>query len=161
MRGKSVSTNFLFADGCASYRNAGFVDGFLPSRHQRMPPAKVTPLVEQAVGASFRKPVQTPDAGWRQLDAIWNMAMPVFIIGTPTGAEVQELASKARYGYLARIVILKLYETALSAAVAQSFPLIRRHFAQLLGFPKRLSHSLLEQLSRWMISPVLLSRFLA
>ena len=102
-----------------------------------MPPPKVFPLVEEAIGAGLGKPRETADSAGRELDAIWNMVLPVAIVRALARSEVEQLAGEPGDGDIAGVLILELDQAALPAAVAKRFPLLRRHFMEELLLPER------------------------
>lgn len=73
---------------------------------------------------------------WRNDSAVGNPLVTVFVICTSASANIEQLAGKPGMQQLVGIFILELDEAALTAPVAQGFPLILRHLAERLGTPK-------------------------
>lgn len=73
----------------------------------------------------------------RQLKAVLYVGPAVVIIGATACPYVEELACKASYRNVARIFIFKFDEAALTAAITQGLPLLRRHLLEGFGPPKR------------------------
>src|SRR5262249_20672271 len=133
---KPVSRHFALTDCGASNRYTRRVHRFGRTGNERMPPAKVLALIDQPVGARFGKPAQPPDVSRCQFYTILNMGLPVFIVGASARSDVKKPTSKTRNRNIACVLVLKLDETALTAAVAQRLPFRSRHLAQAFCFPK-------------------------
>src|SRR6516165_11303717 len=102
-----------------------------------MPPPEVFALVEEAIGAGLGKPSNAADNAGGQLHAIGDMLLPVAVVRAPARSKIEQLAGKPGYGDLAGILILELDQAALSAAVAERFPLLRRHASKGFALPER------------------------
>src|SRR5208337_4981761 len=107
------------------------------SGNERMPPRQVPALVDKPVRTCFGKPCEAAHAFGRELDAVLNLVLPGAVTGALARPEIEELASKARNGNVAGILIFEFDQAALPAAVAQRFPFCRGHFLKALRLPKR------------------------
>src|SRR5690606_2771078 len=79
----------------------------------------------------------------RQAQAVGHALGAAKIVGAPAQLGIEQPASDAGEVDIAGILVLELGQAALAAAVAERFPLRRRHRLQRLGFPERLIHALI------------------
>ena len=71
-----------------------------------------------------------------QYDAIGYAGLAVGVVPAATGAEVEQAAGHVCMIDGARIHVLELDQAALGAAVAEGFPLVRRHVLESLRVPE-------------------------
>ena len=115
------------------------VDSLAVAADEVVPVVKVFALVDQAVGAGLRQPVDGGHDFGRQLDADRHELLAVWVVLALAGLVVEQLAVKFRHVEVAGGFVFELHQAAFAAAVAEGFPLRIGHFVELLGFPKGLS----------------------
>lgn len=121
----------------SEYGYPGFDHGIRRAGHQGVPPVQVLPLGEPAVSAGFGKPRNLADILRGQAAAIGDKPLAVLVTGAAAGIEIQEPAGHVGVQNLAGVLVLKLVETALAAAVTERFPLRAGHFVERLALPER------------------------
>ena len=104
---------------------------------QRVPGGQAPALVQPAVGAGRRHPLQVLDVAGRQLDAVGHVALAAGVVGAAAGVGIEQLAGDAGRDDLAGLLVLEAHQAAEAAAVAQAFPLLGSHLLEALGLPER------------------------
>ncbi len=102
-----------------------------------MPVRQPPPLMQPAIGARLRDPIQTPDIGGAQLHTVRHLGLPPGVVRTGAGRGIEQLAVHPRGDHLAGVLILEPHQTAQPAPVAQALPLGGGHLLQRLGLPER------------------------
>jgi len=113
----------LLAGGPVPHGHARLMHAVGVAGYKRMPPIKIPPLADKTIGATIRQPVQCLDGIGRNDNAIRDASVPVVIVRTPAGADIQKLAAQARMQQFVGVFVLKFDQTALTAPVAERLPL--------------------------------------
>src|SRR5262249_18817342 len=87
---------FLAGADLAAHRDAGGVHRVGVSGNERVPPIKVMPVGQQAVGAGRRQPDDPIDVARSQAHAVVHLLGPVRIVLAAAGVTVEELTAYVR-----------------------------------------------------------------
>jgi len=101
-----------------------------------MPPGQTTPLGDAAVSARRRQPAKFGNGIGRQRNTVGHLGLPVRIVSTPAGVQIQQRAREPCQINIAGVFILDFKQTTAPASVAERFPLSRRHLAERLLLPE-------------------------
>src|SRR6478672_6137606 len=105
-----------------------------------MPVSQPPPLVDAAVPARQRHPLQRLDIPRRQFDAVRHLLAAVGVVSAGAALRIEQLAVNPRRNDLAGVLVLKPHQTAQAAAIAQTLPLLAGHPFQSFGLPEGLFH---------------------
>src|SRR5262245_25780855 len=118
--------------------------GLRIARHQRMPPCKIFAFSDQAIGASWRQPLEAAHIARRQPDAILHLRLTMRIIATAATLAIEQPATDVGEHGLVGILVDQLVQAASAATIAQALPLGTGHLRHRLAAPEwslRVSHT--------------------
>lgn len=130
-------TGMGFVYHLAAHRLTCLMHGGATAGDQRMPFGQGLPLGQQPVGTGRGQPVILGNLVECDLQAIRLFLEAVAVIGTLAGLGVEQIAGHIGEHQFVGVLVNKLVQAALAAAIAQGLPLRHGHLLQGLFLPKR------------------------
>jgi hypothetical protein len=132
-------TNFCFTAPCfAAHGCAGGVNGVGIAGHQRMPRVEILALVHQPIRAGLRQPREFGYVLRRESHAVRHGFFAVRVIFAAAGLAIKQATMDIRGVDLPCVLVFQLHKAALPTAIAERFPLLKRHGFEWGGFPERI-----------------------